>query len=142
MAYKTFAEESVDYHRSKGKLDTNGKIGVKITKSSNSLEDLCMAYIPGVAYPCQEIEQDSEKVYKYTNKANSVAIITNGTSVLGFGDIGHLASKPVMEGKAQKDNGRVPSWGGEDKARSGYRLLGSFWERSRTTLPLRGQKPG
>ena len=100
MAYKTFAEESVDYHRSKGKLDTNGKIGVKITKSSNSLEDLCMAYIPGVAYPCQEIEQDSEKVYKYTNKANSVAIITNGTSVLGFGDIGHLASKPVMEGKA------------------------------------------
>ena len=63
-------------------------------------EDLSLAYSPGVAEPCIEIEKDPSKAYDYTNKGNTVAVITNGTAVLGLGDIGSLASIPVMEGKA------------------------------------------
>ncbi len=76
-----------------------GKIQVVPTKKYATQRDLAMAYSPGVAYPCLEIEKDVNNVYKYTNKGNLVAVITNGTAVLGLGDIGPEASKPVMEGK-------------------------------------------
>ena len=77
-----------------------GKIEVIPTTKYNSQRDLSLAYSPGVAHPCIEIEKDSNNVYKYTSKGNLVAVITNGTAVLGLGDIGPEASKPVMEGKA------------------------------------------
>src|SRR5210317_1985292 len=77
-----------------------GKIEVVPTKPSNSQRDLSIAYSPGVADPCLEIAANPEDVYKYTAKGNLVAVITNGTAVLGLGDIGPEASKPVMEGKS------------------------------------------
>ena len=77
-----------------------GKTEVVPTKNYSSQRDLSLAYSPGVAIPCQEIEKKIENVYKYTNKGNLVAVISNGTAVLGLGDIGPEASKPVMEGKA------------------------------------------
>jgi malate dehydrogenase (oxaloacetate-decarboxylating)(NADP+) len=76
-----------------------GKIEVVPTKNYNSQRDLALAYSPGVAVPCLEIEKNPEDVYKYTNKGNLVAVISNGTAVLGLGNIGPEASKPVMEGK-------------------------------------------
>ena len=76
-----------------------GKIKVIPSKNYSQQTDLSLAYSPGVAYPCLEIHEDSENVYKYTSKSNLVAVISNGTAVLGLGDIGPLASKPVMEGK-------------------------------------------
>ena len=88
--------ESLVYHAK----PRPGKIEVVPTKKYNSQRDLAIAYSPGVAIPCQEIEKDPDNVYKYTNKSNLVAVITNGTAVLGLGDIGPDASKPVMEGKA------------------------------------------
>ena len=77
-----------------------GKIEVVPTKSYRTQRDLALAYSPGVAIPCQEIDKKVENAYKYTNKGNLVAVISNGTAVLGLGDIGPEASKPVMEGKA------------------------------------------
>ena len=77
-----------------------GKIEVVPTKKHSSQRDLGLAYSPGVAEPCLEIEKDKQNAYKYTNKGNLVAVISNGTAVLGLGDIGAEASKPVMEGKA------------------------------------------
>jgi malate dehydrogenase (oxaloacetate-decarboxylating)(NADP+) len=77
-----------------------GKLTVKTTKAMNNIKDLSLAYSPGVAEPCIEIAQNPEDAYKYTNKGNMVAVISNGTAVLGLGNIGALASKPVMEGKA------------------------------------------
>ncbi len=100
MVYKTFAKQCLEYHEAKDEFDSNGKTATLITKDCNTQEELSMAYSPGVAYPCLEIEKDCEKAYDYTNKGNLVAVITNGTAVLGLGDIGHLAGKPVMEGKA------------------------------------------
>ena len=88
--------ESLVYHAK----PKPGKIEVIPTKKYNSQRDLALAYSPGVAIPCQEIESDKDNTYKYTNKGNLVAVITNGTAVLGLGDIGPEASKPVMEGKA------------------------------------------
>ena len=88
--------ESLVYHAK----PRPGKIEVVPTKKYNSQRDLAIAYSPGVAIPCQEIEKDPSTVYKYTNKSNLVAVISNGTAVLGLGDIGPAASKPVMEGKA------------------------------------------
>ena len=76
-----------------------GKIKVVPSKNHSRQSDLSLAYSPGVAHPCLEIHEDSENVYKYTSKSNLVAVISNGTAVLGLGDIGPLASKPVMEGK-------------------------------------------
>lgn len=76
-----------------------GKIEVVPTKKYSTQRDLALAYSPGVALPCLEIDQDTNNVYKYTNKGNLVAVISNGTAVLGLGDIGPEASKPVMEGK-------------------------------------------
>src|SRR5690554_6501885 len=76
-----------------------GIIAVAPTKPTSSQRDLSLAYSPGVAEPCLEIAKDKNNVYKYTAKANLVAVISNGTAVLGLGDIGPEASKPVMEGK-------------------------------------------
>jgi len=89
-------KEALEYHSSFPK----GKIETKITKPSETEEDLSLAYSPWVAEPCKEIHADVEKVYEYTNKGNLVAVISNGTAVLGLGDLGPEASKPVMEGKA------------------------------------------
>src|SRR3982751_24565 len=88
-------EEALEYH-SKGKP---GKIEVIPTKEAKTQRDLSLAYSPGVAEPCKEISLNKEEVYKYTAKGNLVAVITNGTAVLGLGNIGPEASKPVMEGK-------------------------------------------
>ncbi len=92
---KNRKQEALDYHSS-GKP---GKIEVIPTKPYSSQRDLSLAYSPGVAEPCLKIAENKEDVYKYTAKGNLVAVITNGTAVLGLGDIGPEASKPVMEGK-------------------------------------------
>ena len=94
-----FKEESLQYHKSTKAFDTNGKTGTLITKECSTTQELSMAYSPGVAYPCLEIQKDKQKAYEYTNKGNLVAVISDGTAVLGLGDIGHEGSKPVMEGK-------------------------------------------
>ncbi|HET6996183.1 MAG TPA: malic enzyme-like NAD(P)-binding protein, partial [Chitinophagaceae bacterium] len=88
-------QQALDYH-SKGRP---GKIEVVPTKETKTQRDLSLAYSPGVAEPCLEIAANKEKVYKYTAKGNLVAVISNGTAVLGLGDIGPEAGKPVMEGK-------------------------------------------
>lgn len=93
---KMLKEMALDYHR----YPTPGKIEVVPTKPYSSQQDLALAYSPGVAYPCLEIKENPADVYKYTDKGNLVAVISNGTAVLGLGDIGPLAGKPVMEGKA------------------------------------------
>ncbi|OYT49411.1 NADP-dependent malic enzyme, partial [Thermoplasmatales archaeon ex4484_36] len=76
-----------------------GKIEVTITKPCETQRDLSLAYTPGVAWPCLEIADDPDKVFVYTAKGNLVAVVSNGTAVLGLGNIGALAGKPVMEGK-------------------------------------------
>lgn len=81
-------------------LPTPGKIGITLTKPTRTQYDLSLSYTPGVAEPVKEIARDSENAYRYTSKGNLVAVITNGTAVLGLGHVGALASKPVMEGKA------------------------------------------
>ena len=88
-------QEALDYHSS----GRPGKIEVIPSKPTSTQRDLALAYSPGVAVPCLEIEKDPEAVYKYTAKGNLVAVISNGTAVLGLGNIGPAASKPVMEGK-------------------------------------------
>ncbi|MCE2845983.1 MAG: NADP-dependent malic enzyme [Sphingobacteriales bacterium] len=88
-------QEALDYHSS----GRPGKIEVVPSKPTSTQRDLALAYSPGVAVPCLEIEKDPESVYKYTAKGNLVAVISNGTAVLGLGNIGAEASKPVMEGK-------------------------------------------
>ncbi|MDE5555831.1 MAG: NADP-dependent malic enzyme, partial [Muribaculaceae bacterium] len=93
---KDLKQEALKYHR----YPMPGKIETVATKATSHPDDLSLAYSPGVAYPCQEIEKDKEDAYLYTNKANLVAVISNGTAVLGLGNIGAAASKPVMEGKA------------------------------------------
>src|SRR5204863_9188207 len=85
-----------DYHAS----GRPGKIAVVPTKPLNNQRDLALAYSPGVALPCLEIGSNPEDAYEYTAKGNLVAVITNGTAVLGLGNIGALAGKPVMEGKS------------------------------------------
>src|SRR3954465_725082 len=77
-----------------------GKLEIQATKPLGNQRDLALAYSPGVAAPCEEIAADPEKVTNYTSRGNLVAVISNGTAVLGLGAIGALASKPVMEGKA------------------------------------------
>jgi malate dehydrogenase (oxaloacetate-decarboxylating)(NADP+) len=89
-------EQALDYHAN----GRPGKIEVIPTKDAKTQRDLSLAYSPGVAEPCKEIFRDVEEVYKYTAKGNLVGVITNGTAVLGLGNIGPDASKPVMEGKA------------------------------------------
>ena len=88
-------QEALDYHQ----FPQSGKISVETTKPVATQKDLSLAYTPGVAVPCLAIEKNPEDAYKYTAKSNLVAVISNGTAVLGLGNIGALASKPVMEGK-------------------------------------------
>ncbi len=88
-----FKKETLEYH-------IKGKTATKITKPCKTQKELSMAYTPGVAFPCLEIEKEPSLAYKYTNKGNTVAVISDGTAVLGLGNIGGLAGKPVMEGKA------------------------------------------
>src|SRR4051795_2598048 len=95
MAKDLRKQQALEYH-SKGRP---GKIEVVPTKEAKTQRDLSLAYSPGVAEPCKEIFNDKEYVYKYTTKGNLVAVISNGTAVLGLGNIGPEASKPVMEGK-------------------------------------------
>ena len=89
-------EEALEYHQ----LPNPGKLGTATTVPFSSQKDLSLAYSPGVAEPCLEIQKRPDDAFKYTSKSNLVAVISNGTAVLGLGDIGALASKPVMEGKA------------------------------------------
>jgi len=96
MSKQKNKREALDYHAK----PQPGKIEIVPTKPYATQRDLALAYSPGVAEPCLEIKKDKENVYKYTAKGNLVAIISNGTAVLGLGDIGPLASKPVMEGKS------------------------------------------
>ncbi|MBX3240898.1 MAG: NADP-dependent malic enzyme [Chitinophagaceae bacterium] len=95
MAKELRKEQALEYH-AKGRP---GKIEVVPTKDAKTQRDLSLAYSPGVAVPCKEIQRDPENAYKYTAKGNLVAVISNGTAVLGLGDIGAGAGKPVMEGK-------------------------------------------
>ena len=93
---KITKEMALDYH----KIGKPGKVETVPTKPYSSQSDLSLAYSPGVAYPCLEIQENPQDAYEYTSKGNLVAVISNGTAVLGLGDIGALAGKPVMEGKA------------------------------------------
>jgi len=86
-------EKTLEYHK-------NGKIGIDLTKPCDSQHELSLAYTPGVAIPCLEIAKDKNLSFEYTNRANLVAVVSDGTAVLGLGDIGPEASKPVMEGKS------------------------------------------
>jgi len=89
-------DAALHYHRN----PTAGKIRIQATKPLSNQRDLALAYSPGVAEPCLEIEKDPLTAADYTSRSNLVGVITNGTAVLGLGNIGALASKPVMEGKA------------------------------------------
>jgi len=89
-------QQALDYHA----LPTPGKISVELTTPAETSLDLALAYSPGVAEPVREIAENPDEVYKYTAKGNTVAVITNGTAILGLGNLGPMASKPVMEGKA------------------------------------------
>ena len=94
-AERSLRDAALEYHR----LPSRGKVAVNPTKPLSNQRDLALAYSPGVAYPCLAIEQDPTLAFDYTSRGNLVAVVTNGTAVLGLGDIGPLASKPVMEGK-------------------------------------------
>ena len=91
-----FKQAALDYHQ----FPKPGKISVELTKPAQTSRDLSLAYSPGVAEPVKEIAADPENAYKYTSKGNLVAVISDGTAILGLGDLGPLASKPVMEGKS------------------------------------------
>ncbi|MBT8440016.1 MAG: malate dehydrogenase, partial [Gammaproteobacteria bacterium] len=86
---------ALDYHEN----PRPGKLSVEVTKSTASQNDLALAYTPGVAEPVRKIADDPENAYRYTGKGNLVGVITDGTAVLGLGNVGSLAGKPVMEGK-------------------------------------------
>ncbi|REL31517.1 malic enzyme-like NAD(P)-binding protein [Thalassotalea euphylliae] len=89
-------QQALDYHA----LPNPGKISIALTTPAETSKDLALAYSPGVAEPVRAIAEDPNNVYKYTAKGNTVAVISNGTAILGLGDLGPMASKPVMEGKA------------------------------------------
>ncbi|MCC5879952.1 MAG: malate dehydrogenase [Idiomarina sp.] len=91
-----FRQQALDYHA----LPTPGKISIELTKPAATSKDLALAYSPGVAEPVRAIAENPDDVYRYTAKGNMVAVISNGTAILGLGNLGPLASKPVMEGKA------------------------------------------
>src|SRR5690606_12320801 len=91
-----FRKQALDYHA----YPTPGKISIELTKPAETSKDLALAYSPGVAEPVRAIAENPDDVYKYTAKGNMVAVISNGTAILGLGNLGPMASKPVMEGKA------------------------------------------
>ena len=90
-----YEKGALDYHAKKPR----GKIEIKLTKPLKSKDDLSLAYSPGVAGPCREIAKNEDDSFTYTGRANLVGVVSNGTAVLGLGNIGPHASKPVMEGK-------------------------------------------
>ncbi|MEM7180685.1 MAG: malic enzyme-like NAD(P)-binding protein [Spirochaetota bacterium] len=90
-----YKDEALKYHA----MEPKGKLATVPTKPAENSHDLSLAYSPGVAFPCLAIEENAEDAYQYTNKGNLVGVVTNGTAVLGLGNIGALAGKPVMEGK-------------------------------------------
>ena len=94
-AEQALREAALEYHRA----PTRGKISVTPTKPLSNQRDLSLAYSPGVAYACLAIEADPSLAHEYTSRGNLVGVVTNGTAVLGLGNIGPLAGKPVMEGK-------------------------------------------
>ena len=96
QAREELRKAALEYHE----FPTPGKLAISATKTLSNQRDLALAYSPGVAAPCEEIVKDPNNAFKYTARGNLVAVITNGTAVLGLGDIGPLAAKPVMEGKA------------------------------------------
>ena len=91
-----FRQQALDYHAQ----PVAGKIAIALTKPAETAHDLALAYSPGVAEPVREIAANPADAYRYTGKGNLVAVITNGTAILGLGNLGPLASKPVMEGKS------------------------------------------
>ena len=91
-----YEELALEYHA----REPRGKIFTGLSKPINSQSDLAIAYSPGVAGPCREIHKDDDLSYTYTGRGNLVGVVTNGTAVLGLGNIGPYAAKPVMEGKA------------------------------------------
>ncbi|GHF87082.1 malic enzyme-like NAD(P)-binding protein [Thalassotalea marina] len=93
---KDFRQQALDYHQ----FPSPGKIGIELTTPAETSQDLSLAYSPGVAEPVREIAENPDAVYQYTGKGNTVAVITNGTAILGLGNLGGMAAKPVMEGKA------------------------------------------
>ena len=92
MSENNRRQEALDYHSN----DPSGKIEIKVTKEAETQDQLSLAYSPWVAEPCKEIHEDIQNVYKYTNKGNLVAVVSNGTAVLGLGDLGPEADKPVV----------------------------------------------
>ena len=94
MDHQQLHDEALKYHE----FPTPGKIKVVVTKPAETSTDLTLAYSPGVAEPVREIAKNPSDAFRYTGKGNSVAIISNGTAILGLGNLGPLASKPVMEG--------------------------------------------
>jgi len=91
---------ALEYHE----FPVPGKIAIAATKQMINQRDLSLAYSPGVAVPVRAIAEDPDKAYDYTSKGNLVAVISNGTAILGLGNLGHMASKPVMEGKSVLSN--------------------------------------
>lgn len=101
LSKENFRKLALEYHEGIGSPHPKpGKLEIQSTKSLVTQKDLTLAYSPGVAEPCLEIKNDPSTVYRYTSRGNLVAVVTNGTAVLGLGNIGPLAAKPVMEGKA------------------------------------------
>ncbi len=94
--FEDLKKEALDYHE----FPTPGKIATHVTKPCTTQQELSLAYTPGVAEPVREVEADPDLAYRFTNKGNLVGVVTDGTAVLGLGDVGPLAGKPVMEGKA------------------------------------------
>ena len=88
-------DDALEYHRA----DPPGKLEISTTKPTNTQRDLSLAYSPGVAAPCRDIDEDADRAFEYTAKGNLVGVVSNGSAVLGLGDIGAQASKPVIEGK-------------------------------------------
>ena len=145
MQQNNLKREALEYHA----RERRGKVEVIPTKPYSTQRDLSLAYSPGVAEPCKAIAENPQDVYTYTAKGNLVAVISNGTAVLGLGDIGPEASKPVMEGKgvlfkvfADIDvfDIEVPQtstnlW--PRSRRSHPRLAASTWKTSRLLRPLR-----
>ena len=127
------------------KFHSGGKIGLNLLKELNDERDLSLAYTPGVAEPCLAIKSDIEDVYTYTAKSNLVAVVTDGTAVLGLGDIGPSASIPVMEGKAVLfkafagiDGWPVPLDGVRTEGKTGRTDVDRFVEATKTIAPMYG----
>lgn len=134
-----------------------GKLSVELTKATATARDLSLAYSPGVAEPVREIARDPELAYKYTGKGNLVAVISDGTAILGLGNLGPLASKPVMEGKgvlfkrfagidvfdievdSESPKARKPS--STPSSASPSPLVASTWKTSRHLSASRSKRP-